>query len=192
MHQQIQTTLATIEIGQTSKGPIYKFHDSYGTEYTTFRQAIAEQAKVLIGMPAIVTYDSQPSKDGRFENRYLENVELVNGQMGMPAPVPVPQAMGTAPLPQGIPPFAGASQPASVGPQAPEMAPAMAEPYVPQHFQNAKHPEEQLAIRRAVALNNAVLTLPNLENKIQSPGEVLAIAEVWERWLAGDPPTHTP
>jgi hypothetical protein len=191
MHQQIQTVLQREEVRQTSKGPVHKFFDQNGTEYSTFVAAIGETTRALVGMPVLLTYDSQPSRDGRFENRYIQEVTLANGaQQPLPQqPMQPQQPMGNAPAGvvmgppiASFPPFAGVP----AAPAAPEMAPAMAEPYVPIEYQRPKHPDEQRAIRRAVAQNNAMVVLPYLENKLSSPAEALLIAELYERWLAGE------
>ena len=187
--QQVQTVLAKFDTFQTSKGAIFKAFDQYGTEYATFRQPLWETAKALAGYPVQVTYTAKSSSDGRYENRYLENVEPAN----VPVPVqPLPAAPNPVPVQANV--FAQAEQPQmqpvqASGPAVTQAAAIAAGP----EYQRAKHPDEQRAIRKAVALQAAVATLPNLEKKLPAPTSaddmtgpnlVLAIAEVWERWLA--------
>jgi hypothetical protein len=166
MQQTVSTVLTRAEPQQTSKGAIFKAWDQYGTEYVTFQQAIWEQARATLNAPVRVTYDSRSSKDGRFEDRYLESVEL-DGAMpsAQPAPALFPQAAQPTPTAQPFPAPTAGAQPAS-------------------EFQRPKHPEEQRAIRRAVALNAAVATLPSLSIPVEHPDQVLAIAQNWEAWLA--------
>jgi len=183
--QQVQTVLAKFDTFQTSKGAIFKAFDQYGTEYATFRQPLWETAKALAGYPVQVTYTAKSSPDGRYENRYLENVEPANG----PAQVqPLPAAPNPVPVQANV--FAVAEQPPQVsGPAVTQAAAIAAGP----EYQRAKHPDEQRAIRRAVALQAAVAALPLLDKPLPAPTSkddmtgpnlVLAIAEVWEAWLA--------
>jgi hypothetical protein len=161
MQQSVKTVLTRAEIAQTSKGPIFKTWDQYGTEYATFQQSIWEQARVLLNQPATIVYDSSPSKDGRFENRYLQSVEADGAsQVAQPAFAQMPPVTGPV----------EAVYPVPAVPAQPE-------------YQRAKHPEEQRAIRRAVALQCAVQTVPHLE-VFQHPDQVLAVAANWEAWLA--------
>jgi len=175
MEQQLQTVLAKFDTIQTSKGPIFKVYDQYGTEYATFRQPVWETAKALTGQPVVITFTAKNSPDGRFENRYLEGVEPANGPVQVQ---PLPAAPNPVPVQANV--FAMAEQPQAQPPPPPQFT----APPATQEYQRAKHPDEQAAIRKAVALQAAVNTLPNLETKLTDPNQVLAIAEVWERWLA--------
>lgn len=135
-----------------------KVWDQQGNDWAIWEEPLLNEVKMMIGPPVRLTGEIAPSRDGRFQNRTLRSVELANGAgMGMVTPA----AMTPAPL---FP-----TQPAEPTPE----------------YQRQKHPDEQRAIRRAVALNNAVLTLPNLEAKLSDPNQVLTIAERWEQWLAG-------
>src|SRR5262252_6855345 len=129
MEQQVQTVLAKFDTKQTRSGWLYKAFDQYGTEYSTFRQAIWESAKAFTGLPVQVTYTTKTSPDGRFEDRYLENVEPANGPVAV-QPLPNAPNPNLAPAQANV--FVQAEQP-TVQPTAVPVATV--------EYQRAKHPD---------------------------------------------------
>jgi hypothetical protein len=177
MEQSVQTTLASFSTRQTTAGMVFLAFDQYGTEYSMWAQALWQELQQHLGQPVVLVYESKPSRDGKTEYRTAKSFQAMNGPVPAPiAPIPVPAVPNV---------FATAEQP--------PVAPAV--PVATVEYQRLKHPDEQRAIRKAVALNNAVAALPLLEKKpaaptskddLTGPNQVLAIAEVWERWLAGE------
>jgi len=173
MEQIVQTVLARADTGETKKGRIYKLWDQYGTEYATFTPALWEQARTMLNQPVNITADITTNQFG--ESRYIRGIQLANGGVQT-----APQGLATPTLAPAIP---GVFPDPTASPTASTMEPIVAGP----EYQRVKHPIEQRAIRKAVALQAAVATLPNLETPLTDPHQVLAIAEVWEQWLAGGP-----
>jgi hypothetical protein len=194
VEQEMIATLVRFDTQETKKGTIYKAWDQYGSEWATFNQAVWENAKRFQGIPAIHKEDVVTSADGRFTNKYLKDSRPQDGAViaqapapAAPAPTPLPPAMNwpqETSLP-GVQPGIPVAQPQA----APAPAPAPI-PVAGPEYQRPKHPDEQAAIRRAVALNAAVAIIPHLESvKTQGltdpQGQILAIAEYLEPWLRG-------
>jgi len=168
MEQTVIAVFTKFDTAQTKKGTIFKIWDQYGSEWATFNQSVWENAKQYQGVQAKHTGDFVPGADGFSESKWLKNSEPLNGSVSAQPPNPVP--------PQANVFAAAEAQPEPPGPI----------PVAGPEYQRAKHPNEQRAIRKAVALQAAIATLPNLETKLSDPNQVLAIAEVWERWLVGE------
>ena len=181
MEQVVSTILTSAEPGQTRAGVIYRVTDQADTVYASWTPAVYETARMYIGRPVLLTYDESQSADGRFTNRNLRLIEPADGQQAplSPAQLPGPpggiQEMIQQQLAPPAPP-APTVQPTQPLPQFTPPAPP------PINYQNQKHPEEQQAIRRAVALQAAVNCIPAL-NKPVDPNFLIAIAEYFLEWL---------
>jgi hypothetical protein len=196
---QVIATLVRFDTQETKRGTIFKAWDQYGSEWATFTQAVWENARRFQGIPAILTEETTVSRDGRFTNKYLQDVRPQDGAVIAQAPAPAaPAPQPPAALPPamnwpqetglpGVQPGIPVAQP-PVTPPAPAVTQPI--PIAGPEYQRPKHPDEQAAIRRAVALNAAVAVIPHLESvKTQGltdpQGQILAIAEYLEPWLAG-------
>jgi hypothetical protein len=68
------TTIAEVRTFETRGGNArYVIHDADGNEYTTFREAIGEQASKLEGRRVRLEYHEE--QRGRYTNVYLDKVE---------------------------------------------------------------------------------------------------------------------
>jgi hypothetical protein len=172
MDQQVQTVLTKFDIAQTSKGPIFKLFDQYGTEYATFVQAVFDDVKTKLGHSVVVTYDTRVGgKQGQYEDRYIKGAVLVNGQaQSQPTETtqmqPM-QAQGTVPV------FPGQTSTTDVPIAGPE-------------YQRPKHPDDVKSIHRCNAMTNAVGLLAYLKEPLTDPAQLLAIEEMIENHLNRD------
>jgi hypothetical protein len=69
-----ETTIAEVRTFETRSGNArYVVRDGDGTEYTTFREAIGEQARALEGRRVRIEYHEE--QRGQYNNVYLDKVE---------------------------------------------------------------------------------------------------------------------
>ena len=179
MDQQVRMILDKFDKRQTRSGnTIFAIYDQYGTELITWDEPIWLHAIQFHRQPIITTYQDRPSKNPSFPpSKVFSAVALDNG-----APV-----IAQAPEPD-LPPAAPSLPPAMSFPtaQPTQSTQSIAQiPVAQQEYQRPKHPDEQDAIWRSVALQCAVAALPNLDVEIK-PALALAVAEMWYGWLKGE------
>jgi hypothetical protein len=73
---EVVSKLEDVRSYETRGGSVrYVARDSDGNEYTTFREAIGEQAKKLKGAPVRITFHEE--QRGQYKNVYLDKLEPV-------------------------------------------------------------------------------------------------------------------
>ncbi len=78
------TTIAEVRTFETRGGNArYVVRDGDGNEYTTFREAIGEQARTLEGRRVRIEYHEE--QRGQYNNVYLDKVEELPAEEGNPA-----------------------------------------------------------------------------------------------------------
>lgn len=145
--------IARVGSRQTSKGEIFLVFDGDNNEYSTWDRGLYDRASVEVGKVAVFKFATTQNRG--FTNYQLDNFQVVDGA----SPVVI------APAPA-----------AGWGPPPTSPAP-------PQHTQNPKHPIDQKAIARAVALQSAVATLPQLAEPVTDPAQVTSIADFYFNYL---------
>lgn len=85
---EVISTLAAVEAFETRRGSMrYVARDADGNEYTTFREAIGEEAQRLKGSRVRITFHEE--QRGQYTNVYLDKLE--------PLPEPAGEEHGTDP-----------------------------------------------------------------------------------------------
>jgi len=194
MDQQVRMILDKFDKRQTRSGnTIFAIYDQYGTELITWDEPIWQHAIQFHRQPIITTYQDRPSKNPSFPpSKVFSAVALDNGaqapviaQAPDPEPDLPPAAQPSLPPAMNFP-----AQTASTAQPVATAQPVGAWgvqpiPVAQQEYQRPKHPDEQDAIWRSVALQCAVAALPNLDVEIK-PALALAVAEMWYGWLKGE------
>jgi hypothetical protein len=79
---EVESTLEDVRSFETRGGSVrYVARDSDGNEYTTFREAIGEQAKKLKGARVRINFHEE--QRGEYKNVYLDKVEPVSEAGGV-------------------------------------------------------------------------------------------------------------